>query len=140
MKLLPLLLFLFISGFSQAQDSTVVQQYSSTLGIGEQLQFGDRSIKFKELISDSRCPSNVTCVWAGEAKVLVEIFQNGKLCGEEVLVISGGGQGSVLLENIFAGAAYKITGFNLQPYPEAPIKRKPSDYTLSLDVTETINN
>ena len=140
MKLPCLLLLLFFTGASLAQDSTEVTSYTSELMPGEFLEFGQRSIRFKELISDSRCPEDVTCVWAGEAKVLVELYEKGKLCGEEILVISCGGQASVLLENLFAGAAYKITGFNLQPYPNTSVKIKPSDYTLSLNVTERLKD
>ncbi|GHA45706.1 hypothetical protein GCM10007103_28500 [Salinimicrobium marinum] len=140
MKLFSLFLLLFFTGASLAQDSTDVTSYSSELMVGELMAFGERSLRFKELISDSRCPTDVSCVWAGEAKVLVELYENGKLCGEEILVISGGGQASVVLEHLFSGAAYKLTGFNLQPYPETSVKIKPSDYTLSLNVTEKIKD
>ncbi len=129
-----LLLLISFAPLLQAQDSTAVRNYSSTLGLGEILQFGDRSIKFKNLISDSRCPADVTCIWAGEAKVLVEVFEEGKLCGEEIIAISGGGNDAASLNRIFSGAHFSLVGLNLEPYPDTSIKLKPSDYSLTLVV------
>lgn len=140
MKLLIFLLTFTVSGFLQAQDSTVVQNYSATLQVGELLEFGDRSVKFKRLISDSRCPSDVTCIWAGEAKILVEVFKNGKSYGEEIVVISGGEQGEVSLDELFQGGSYRLSGIALRPYPKTTVRIKPSDYVLKLAVTETLQD
>ncbi|MEH2044235.1 hypothetical protein [Nostoc sp.] len=35
-------------------------------------------IKFSEVIQDSRCPSNVTCIWQGEVIIGLDIIKNGK--------------------------------------------------------------
>jgi hypothetical protein len=45
------------------------------------------SIGFKEVLSDSRCPEGVRCVWA-EIKVSVSIYEGKKLVTTEELVIS----------------------------------------------------
>ena len=34
------------------------------------------TIKFKDVIEDSRCPEGALCVWEGNAKVAIEISQN----------------------------------------------------------------
>ncbi len=36
------------------------------------------TIKFLNVTSDSRCPSDVICIWQGEAKVLVNIIENNQ--------------------------------------------------------------
>lgn len=141
MKLLALGLLLMFTIPFYAQDSTSVQWYSSTIGIGEQLKFGNRSIKFKELISDSRCPSDVTCIWPGEAKILVEVFENGNLCGEEMLVISSGDRNtSVSLQKLFSGGDFSLSAFQLTPYPKTSERIKPSEYSINLEVKETLQD
>jgi len=58
-------LFLFgilicsISLSAQVQEENRI--FNSVLQGGKQLIFGDKSIRFKEVISDSRCPKDVTC-------------------------------------------------------------------------------
>lgn len=35
-------------------------------------------IEFVELVEDSRCPTDVECVWAGNAKIKVRVTKSGK--------------------------------------------------------------
>lgn len=140
MKYIPVLFLMFFSGFAQAQDSITVNRYSSALGIGEQLNFGNKTIKFKELLTDSRCPKEVTCIWAGEAKVLVEVFQKGKSRGEKIIVVAGGGNSSTFLNELFPEGSFSLSGLALAPYPSAGNPTKPSDYKLTLEVRETIKH
>lgn len=140
MKFIPLLFLIFLSGSAQAQDSISTKWHSSVLEIGEQLEFGDKAIKFKELISDSRCPKDVTCIWAGEAKILVEMYQKGKLHGEEIIVIQGGGNISDSLNELFSESAFSLSGLVLHPYPSAVTAVEPSEYRLTLEVKETVKH
>ena len=39
---------------------------------------GGLKIAFVELVEDSRCPADVDCVWAGNAKIKVRVTKNGK--------------------------------------------------------------
>ena len=39
---------------------------------------GGLKIAFVELVEDSRCPADVECVWAGNAKIKVRVTKNGK--------------------------------------------------------------
>src|SRR5688500_11058174 len=39
---------------------------------------GRITVKFLELIEDSRCPADVNCVWAGVARIKVQLRKNGK--------------------------------------------------------------
>jgi len=36
------------------------------------------SVRFVELVEDSRCPADAQCVWAGNAKVKIRVTKNGK--------------------------------------------------------------
>ena len=35
-------------------------------------------VRFAKVLNDSRCPPDVTCVWAGNAEVLIEVEDSGK--------------------------------------------------------------
>lgn len=43
------------------------------LAIGEEVETGaeNSSVKFVDIVKDSRCPINVMCVWAGNGKVQI---------------------------------------------------------------------
>lgn len=136
MKLILLFLFL-TSGLAQAQDTLVVERFSSSLYLGESLHFGNRSIKFKKLISDSRCPRNVTCIWAGEAEVLVEVYQEGKPFGTKLLTISAGEKPLSFLQEFFPDEEIALNSLLLTPYPERPGGIDPEAYRLDLEVQVT---
>lgn len=131
------LLFLFLiitTCHLQAQDSSEAKTFRSGLYMGEVMKFGNKSIKFRELISDSRCPRSVTCIWAGEAKVLVEVFENGKPCGTKVLTLASEEGLPTFLQEFFPAEMISLNSVTLYPYPEAPGALKPGDYRLDLEV------
>jgi hypothetical protein len=37
------------------------------------------TLVLKEVTSDSRCPQGLNCIWAGEAQVIVSVYNNKKL-------------------------------------------------------------
>jgi hypothetical protein len=135
-------LFLFgilicsISLSAQVQEENRI--FNSVLKGGEQLEFGDKSIRFKEVISDSRCPKGVTCVWAGEAKVLIQIFEKGKLLNEKQVVINSTTLDKIPLQFSPGGGIYSITAFMLFPYPSTASKKNTMDYTLEMQVSENL--
>jgi hypothetical protein len=43
------------------------------LAVGERAVAGGLSIRFTGVSADSRCPSDVVCIWEGDGAVLVEI-------------------------------------------------------------------
>ncbi len=45
-------------------------------------------MKITKILSDSRCPEGVTCVWAGEVQLELEIYRNDKLEKTETLSIN----------------------------------------------------
>jgi hypothetical protein len=136
--------YLFLFGFlicsislsAQVQEENTI--FNSVLQGGEQLEFGDKSIRFKEVISDSRCPKDVTCVWAGEAKVLIEIFEKGKLLNEKLVVINPYGIDEIPLQFSAGGGIYSITAFKLFPYPSTASKKDKMNYTLEMQVIENL--
>lgn len=131
---LPLLLLLISPGL-MAQDDKEPETvtYTSLLQPGEFFSFGRNSIHFKEVVSDSRCPKDVTCVWAGEAKILVELYENGSLLKEKILTLSSS---KIPLEFSVQGTNYSINKMVLYPYPTT--KLVDPEYSLEIMILEEV--
>jgi hypothetical protein len=123
-----------------AQDSQKpvgVNIYSSILQKGELLNFGDKSVKFLKVISDSRCPEEVTCIWAGEAKLLIGVFEDKKLLKEMIVTHSTLNiPYNIPLKFSSEGIAYSIAGLELFPYPTTEAKIPEGEYFLKIRVKE----
>lgn len=132
MKLVLLLFFVISTGF--AQEPPEITRFSSELFTGEAFNFENKSIEFKEVISDSRCPKDVTCVWAGEAKVRIELFDNGKSLGDKILVL---GNPSINLADFFGENEFSLSALNLFPYPKISGKIKASEYQLVVEIEKS---
>jgi len=68
------------AGCSPVQTAVIVEPgISFTLAPGQTatVRRADARVTFKEVREDSRCPVDVTCVWAGDAKVDVIIIREG---------------------------------------------------------------
>ena len=101
--------------------------------VGQQLKFdgGDFAVKFTRVVQDSRCPSDVNCVWAGNAQVSLEWIADK--CPTAVTLNTN--------PTPEAGDESKVGGFRiklikLDPYPHTEKKISPSDYTATLAVTK----
>jgi hypothetical protein len=92
------------------------------------------SLMLKSADSDSRCPEGVMCIWAGEIKVLVSLYQDKKFITEKILTISGKNK----VENIAWFSQYlsvdkrNIKSISVVPYPKEGVKIKPKDYYISI--------
>lgn len=119
---LLVLMFFFASLFYSlnAQAQVVKDSLSITKVVGYQqkVDFKDYEVKFKKVITDSRCPKNVMCVRAGEADVLVSIYKNGKFLEDKKIRIDASGYVMESNNLAFNAKDFKIYGFALSPYPE----------------------
>ena len=107
-----------------AQEDTEVQRFSGDLGIGQDFDFGETAVSFLGVVSDSRCPTKVTCIWPGEARVLLGITTNGKYSEMEV-IMNGGGVEIPLANDLL------LQFSQLRPYPETSVKIPAEAYSLS---------
>ena len=90
------------------------------------IQYKDLTIKFRE-IEDSRCPLDVTCVWEGQAKITLQVFQ-----GSNELTIT-----FVTGEKISADInQYKINLIDILPYPSSTTKNFEEDYVTTITILE----
>lgn len=83
-------------------------------------------VKFVEMVEDSRCPKDVECIWAGNAKIKVRVSKNGR---SKIIELNTG------IENKdaqFAGYEFKLTG--LTPEPRSNIRINRSGYVATIEV------
>jgi hypothetical protein len=125
MKKSILLVFLLVSVLGFSQDKPVeVPMIATKVPQGEAVKFKNATVKFIKVIEDSRCPKDVTCIWAGQAKVLVEITETGKVSKKMELLFDG-----KTINVICASEGYSLKGMSLTPYPTSDIVGK-MDYVL----------
>lgn len=90
------------------------------------LQDGSITVQFSHLLSDSRCPKGVECVWAGNAKI--KILFNSKAVKLNT---------NFQLKSEVHISGYEIRLISLAPYPVAHKPIKKSNYVATLLVTQT---
>jgi len=128
-------LIVFNYAFAKAQN-TPTPPGVPTIGVklmqGEMVDFGDTQIKFVEVVSDSRCPSDVTCVWAGEAKVRVEIYKNGQFSEEKEITFGALTTTLQIIDTELLG----VNALKLQPYPNTSVSKENNENYLVLAIRE----
>ena len=105
-----------------------------TLRVGEHRVLEPRRTRlgFERVISDSRCPTHVVCVWAGEAKVRLWLVESKPDTSFFELKVPGP----------FAAAetlGLRIEPIDLEPHPEVPGPIPSESYRLTLKVTALPN-
>lgn len=84
-------------------------------------------IRFNTVSNESRCPSDVQCVWAGNAIVSLTLTSSGNQSGSATL--------NTTLDPKFADyAGYRITLVSLKPYPKSGSNIPTADYAATLEV------
>jgi len=89
---------------------------------------GGLRIAFDHVRSDSRCPMNVFCVWAGDAIVGVSLSQGSDGPAARDLHVDASGSAASYL-------TYSIKLLRLAPSPRTDREIGPSDYVATLEVT-----
>jgi hypothetical protein len=102
---------------------TLGQPFSLRVGETAALAGEGLTVKFAAVLGDSRCPPDVQCIWAGNARIAIEVAQQGS--------------GSRLELNTFEGTKtvfFNSFLFNLQAL--SPASSAPeSQYVATLVVT-----
>ncbi|GEM_PF-474665 len=104
------------------------QQVELSKGMALFLPSEGLTFTFREVQADSRCPSDVQCVWAGEARILMVVLQGAE--ATEVKLVEPGGISQVQIEY-----GDHLLTYHLTPYPEVARPNTPNDYQLRLQVT-----
>ena len=120
-----------VSSSENQTSPRVGQEFSLKVGEKKKLEGVDLQVKFAGVPQDSRCPTNVNCVWAGNAEVALDLLHNN--CSTVVTLNTHRSSGT--------GDEGKVGGFRIKlvkliPYPHTERKIAPGDYTATLLVTK----
>ena len=125
------LLSFFITGWIQQRCETgeVALNQEFKLKVGQQVKIRDAGItvSLDRIVEDSRCPTGVTCIWAGNGKVGLRL---SKAKSDAV---------SVEL-NTYAGPksstyqGYEVRLVRLDPYPKKDVTTSKDAYVATLMV------
>jgi hypothetical protein len=124
MKKSVLLLFLVFSFslFAQSKMKITTKKCVSKKGYHLILQ---------SVFDDSRCPEGVTCFWAGEVSVVVEVYKDKKFLEEKTLTFNSKNK----VENFKWFATYfpkKIQSLGVLPYPKEGQIVKPKKQYINI--------
>jgi hypothetical protein len=86
----------------------------------------DLQVTFVGVVEDSRCPTDVSCVWAGEVKIKLSM-RLGSQPAVEREALEGR---TTLME------PYRLTVTRVLPEPVSTQKLQPSDYRINLIVVK----
>ena len=89
------------------------------------LDNGKLTITFKSLVSDSRCPQEVVCVWGGNAEVILEVSTH-----------------KIALNTALDPREEVVGDYNIQlrdviPYPKVEEEYAPEAYSIKIVVSKT---
>jgi hypothetical protein len=92
------------------------------------------TLVLKQVLSDSRCPEGVQCVWSGEAQVLVSVYKDKKLVEDVTIVLSQTKQeeNKQWFAKYVAAKHKQVQSINLVPYPKSGVKVDAGDYYLKI--------
>jgi hypothetical protein len=98
------------------------------LAPGERAVFSQQEldIEFVRVVEDSRCPTDVTCVWAGEVKVQLSIRINAAEATQHEIVAG---------QNATVGD-YRVIVLQVQPEPISTRTIPPDEYRVTVTVEQ----
>jgi hypothetical protein len=89
----------------------------------------------KNILDDSRCPTGVTCIWAGEVLAIVAVYRDKKCIEEKSITFNTAN----LIDNIKWFENYipkKIKGIGVLPYPKNGSITKPKKQYIKITFWE----
>ena len=124
---LTLILTFVFGGFVAAKAQT--NQQVKVLINKQKIVTKDKlTITFVSLIEDSRCPTDTNCIWAGNAKIKIQVGR-GKTAAKTFELNTNFDPQTIS----FAG--YKIKLVDLDPKPASNIRINRNGYTATLSVS-----
>lgn len=127
------ILFLFLTGWAQQscdiKDKDVALSKEFKLKVGEVARVSGAGIKvsLNGVVEDSRCPTGVQCIWAGNGKVSVRLSKDKGEAVSVELNTSAGPKSSTYGE-------YKVKLVSLDPYPKDGVTTAKNAYVVTLMV------
>ncbi|MRT15538.1 hypothetical protein F3C99_01035 [Vitellibacter sp. q18] len=133
-----LLMLFSVIAFGQ-EDSAETPKIAIKIPLGETVVIKGIAVKFVEVLEDSRCPTGVTCIWAGRAVVKVEVGSNGNK-REKMLIFGETKRGETKDTNLYSSSEFAIKGLTLNPYPTSENSNNKKTYELLICEEKNIAN
>lgn len=118
-----------------AQPATTVSKEAALgeefeIRIGQQVSINREglTVNFTQVAEDSRCPEGVTCVWAGNGKIVLRLSKARRRAGLMRLNTTLDPK-----QDEYRGYEVKLVSLSPHPKKNMPIRRK--DYVATLVVT-----
>jgi hypothetical protein len=110
---------------------TVPLAQAFNLKQGQEVQLQGTKLEIKLLeVNDSRCPRQVTCVWAGNGAVKLDVSVNGK--SRQTMTLNTGKTSALPAEQTYGN--YKVWLLALNPYLEKG-GTSPNEYVATLMIS-----
>lgn len=105
------------SGSSEENKNTAarrvqVPEILTKLDVLDDVEIEGYELTFKSVVSDGRCPKDVTCVWPGEAEILIEINDGTETVTKKISIPALGFE-----KQILSTPGHIVYLKNLAPYP-----------------------
>lgn len=130
MKSLSIFLVLIsFCAFAKAQNNPLTTENTKfTIALGKCQKMDSVKITFLEVLEDSRCPKDVDCVWAGQAKIKIRIKEKGKAAFEKEILFDGSRREIA----IYTSETVAIKAVGLSPYPNTSLPKGDRAYYLEV--------
>ena len=115
--------------FVVRKQAVLGSPFSVKVGGSKTVQGEGLTVRFDTVLTDSRCPSDVSCVWAGDAEVQVTLSKPGFAPLTTVLH-------TTLTPQSVAYNGYTVTLNGLAPYPVSTSTINPASYVATFTVTQ----
>ncbi len=118
---------------TSVKEDKPLSQNAHLLDVKFELKYGQKivfeqdgvTVKFDKVLMERRCPTGVTCVWAGNAKIAILFNKNSINLNTHYDL-----QDEVVISD------YKIKLISLFPYPHVNKKIEKEEYVVTLKVIE----
>ena len=127
------LVLLLSTGCANSEDKVTAslgQEFSLQIGQIARIEHEELEIRFEKVLEDSRCPRDVTCIWAGRVTCMIVLAQPGL---SNHITLTEAGLTDKYSKTTYEG--YQLE-FHVTPYPEAGREIPVDAYKLQLIVTK----
>ena len=140
--LFPVVLFLLIPSYQillaapdgQTSDAKLGSQFQLKINQTALVRTANVTVTFLNVTGNSRCPSDVVCVWQGQVTVKVKIMKDNQ--GMAIFdLTAGAGDNNGSLSSKRSGKFYIRLG-SVEPYPKSNSTISYSDYLASMIVSK----
>ena len=125
------LIFLIFIGFAAnvfAIDSKEIElDKQFTIKAEQTVSLDNLKVTFLEIVEDSRCPSDVTCVWQGRASIKLNAENEDH---SEDMILTMGENSTAQIE------MYKINLIDLSPYPISKKIISTEEYVATMNISK----